>query len=131
MQNRTTFETLEFEYDAKIKNALHELTKARTREEVELANDAVHKAVAKYTRNIKQFIEHTHLQIIVDHAKMQKALNDLLNSAEFVLEYEPMRNTVRWTVTTPYKSRYWYISKFGSEVDLDNWKEWIRNVLMV
>lgn len=130
MQKRTTFETLSQEYDTKIKNAVHALTMARTNDEVEVANMEIHKVVSKYARTIKQFIQNASLQLISDHAKMQDLLNSMLNSNKFILTYEPMRNTVRWTVQTPYKANYWYISKIGTPVDLENWNEWIRNVLM-
>lgn len=130
MQKRTSFETLRFEYETKMNNALHNLYMARTREEVEVANDEVHRVISKYTRNIKTLLEQNALQLVADQAKMQGILNDVLGSYKFVLSYEPQRNTVKWTVETPYKSKYWYISKAGVPVDMENWKNWIYNVLM-
>lgn len=130
MQKRTTFETLQFEHETKIMNALRELYLARTREEVEQANMQVHKVVGKYSSQIKKFIDESALLLISDQAKMQDLLNDLMASYKYELTYERNRNTVRWTVDTPYKSKYWYISKFGTPVDLENFKEWVYSVLM-
>ena len=130
MQKRTTFESLQFEHETNIMNALHSLYTARTNEEIEVSGTTAIKAIQKYTRNLKQFTQESSLLLISDQAKMQEMLNDLLRSKDFVLSYEPLRNVVRWTVQTPYHSKYNYISKFGSPVDLNNWSEWIRNLLM-
>ena len=130
MQKRTTFETLQLEHETKILNALRELYLARTREEVEQANMQVHKVVGKYSGQIKKFIDESALLLISDQAKMQDILNDLMASYRYELTYERNRITVRWTVDTPYKSKYWYISKFGTPVDLENFKEWVYSVLM-
>ena len=130
MEKRTTFVTLQFEYETKIVSALRELYLARTREEVEQANMQVHKVVGKYSSQIKKFIDESSLLLISDQAKMQDLLNDLMVSYKYELTYERKRNTVRWTVDAPYKSKYWYISKFGTPVDLENFKEWVYSVLM-
>ena len=130
MQKRTTFESLQFEHETKIMNALKNLYMARTREEVETANMVVHKTVGKYASQIKKFLDESALQLIADQAKMQDLLNDIMGSYKFVLSYEPHRNTCKWTVETPYKSKYFYISKIGTPVDMDNFKSWIYNLLM-
>ena len=130
MQKRTTFETLRFEYEVKILNALKGLYMARTREEVETANMDIHRVVTKYSGQIKKFIDESAVLLISDHAKMQDLLNDLMASDEYKLSYEPNRNTVRWTVETPYNSKFWYISKIGTPVDLDNFQNWIYSVLI-
>lgn len=130
MQKRTTFESLQFEYETKIANALHELYLARTREEVEKANMEVHKVVGKYSSQIKKFIDESALLMISDQAKMQDLINDLLGSFKYELTYTPNRNTVKWTVQTPYNSKYFFISKVGTPVDLDNFKDWIYHMLI-
>ncbi len=130
MQKRTTFESLQFEYETKIANALHELYLARTREEVEKANMNVHKIVGKYSSQIKKFIDESALLMISDQAKMQDMINDILGSFKYELTYEANRNTVKWVVETPYKSKYFFISKVGTPVDLDNFKDWIYHMLI-
>lgn len=130
MQKRTTFESLQFEHETKILNALHNLYMARTREEVEQANMQVHKVVGKYSSQIKKFLDESALLLISDQAKMQDLLNDLMASYRYELTYEQNRNTVKWTVETPYKSKYWYISKLGTPVDLENFKSWVYSILI-
>lgn len=129
MQKRTTFESLQFEFETKIANALHNLYMARTREEVEKANMEVHKTVGKYSSQIKKFLDESALLCISDQAKMQDLINDIMGSYKYVLTYEQNRNTVKWTVQTPYNSKYWFISKVGSPVDMENFQEWIYSVL--
>lgn len=129
MQKRTTFESLQFEFETKIANALHNLYMARTREEVEKANMEVHKTVGKYSSQIKKFLDESALLCISDQAKMQDLINDIMGSYKYVLSYEQNRNTVKWTVQTPYNSKYWFISKVGSPVDMENFQEWIYSVL--
>ena len=129
MQKRTTFESLQFEHETKIANALKNLYMARTREEVETANMEVHKAVGKYSSQIKKFLDESALLCIADQAKMQDLINDIMGSYKYVLSYEQNRNTVKWTVQTPYNSKYWFISKVGSPVDMENFQEWIYSML--
>ena len=129
MQKRTTFESLQFEFETKIANALHNLYMARTREEVEKANMEVHKTVGKYSSQIKKFLDECALLCISDQAKMQDLINDIMGSYKYVLSYEQNRNTVKWTVQTPYNSKYWFISKVGSPVDMENFQEWIYSML--
>lgn len=130
MQKRTTFETLRFEYETKILKALTGLYMARTREEVETANLEIHRIITKYSGQIKKFIDESSLLLISDLSKMQLLLNDLMASDAYKLTYEPNRNTCRWTVDTPYHSKFWYISKIGTPVDLENFRNWVYSVLI-
>lgn len=130
MNKKKTFQTIEQEYETAIKDAYRNLTLARTNYEVEVANLTLHKAISGYTKNIKKHISNIALQAIVDQDKMQKLMQDKFgfNEKDYPLTYEINRNTIRWTVTTKW-GKYWYISKCDYQVDMENFYNWVLQIL--
>lgn len=130
MEKKKTFQTIEQEYATAIKDAYRNLTLARTNDEVEVANLSLHRAISGYTKNIKKHINDIALQAIVDQDKMQKLMQDKFgfNEKDYPLTYEINRNTIRWTVTTKW-GKYWYISKCDYHVDIDNFYNWVLQIL--
>ena len=123
-----TFDRMASDFQSELNTATHQLTTARTLEEIDNASKAVHKVVSGYIRNLKKFVNENSIRIITDQAKMQKLLQDRFNldpdKAE--LTFIASRNIVRWTVRLHGTETYSYVSKIEAPVDLDNFYEWCR-----
>ena len=123
-----TFDRMTSDFQSELNMATHQLTTARTLEEIDDASRDLHKVVSGYIRKLKKFVNDNNIRIITDQAKMQKMLQDRFNldpdKAE--LTFVASRNLVRWKIRLHGTELYTYVSKIEAPVDLDNFYEWCR-----
>lgn len=125
---KKTFDTMAQEFQLEINRAVYILTTARCHAEVEDANKMCHKLITKYSKDMKQFIDNLNMQVVTDHSKMQKLLNDRFNldPEKAELTFCISRHTVKWTVRLMNGEFFTYITKWDEGVDLENFAEFCR-----